>query len=132
MSKVIVGYVYQKNDAWTTVELDWLLRWTCVRHKFARRQSYPIRPEGLLDDGIVNVRVICYDGDMYVEADGHMLYRGPIDFGYNYTPGTQIMFVVDAPGEMRDALFSDVSVVKLDSRPTELQGEKSKFYNRKE
>ncbi|MEO1534707.1 MAG: hypothetical protein AAFS11_03985 [Planctomycetota bacterium] len=106
-SRLILGKKWDSPDRfWHTVSMRWHDALIRMRYQFGSRRSEAI--EGPLADGVVDLRVVCFDGDLLVEADGVVVYRGPLAMGFNYIPGTGIWLSARIDGEGRRTSFGPI------------------------
>lgn len=114
-SMFVLGHQWHTFEQWHTVWIQWHDGLTWVQYRFDGTSSTSTTLP--VDDGVVELNVLCYDGDLLVQADGVEIYRGPLSQGLGYTPGTQIYLSSWLQGADREAAFSNISLRKLAKRP---------------
>ncbi len=127
-SRVLIGHNWRtEHEQWHTVSLRW--HDAKARMRFRFESVYSAAVSKPLEDGVVDLRIVCYDGSLLVQADGELLYRGPLTMGLDYTPGTGIALSTWVDGKGRPSAFEQITIRELDERPEELDGKLVKIFD---
>jgi hypothetical protein len=127
-SRVLIGHNWRTEyEQWHTVALRWHDAKGRMRFRYESLYSNAVTEP--LEDGVVSLRIVCYDGSLLVIADDELLYRGPLTMGIDYRPGTEIAFSTWVDGKGRASAFENITLQRLDERPSELDGKRTKTFD---